>query len=66
MRRRKYGVASRVRLGRNGKYVDGFDRGQCAAKPARVDAEAGIAQKSAEFLDGGSELYAGAGGREHD
>jgi phosphomethylpyrimidine synthase len=37
-----------------------------AAEPALVDAEAGMAQKSAEFLDGGSELYVGAGGREHD
>ncbi|WP_305098431.1 phosphomethylpyrimidine synthase ThiC [Croceibacterium aestuarii] len=37
-----------------------------AAAPDPVDAEAGMAEKSAEFLEGGSELYVGAGGREHD
>ncbi len=37
-----------------------------AAAPGEVDAEAGMAEKSAEFLEGGSELYVGAGGREHD
>ena len=38
-----------------------------AAPPLDIaEAEAGMAEKSAEFLDGGSELYVGAGGREHD
>ena len=37
-----------------------------AAEPVLIDANAGMAQKSAEFLEGGSELYVGAGGREHD
>ena len=35
-------------------------------KASTVDLEAAMAEKSAEFLKGGSELYVGAGGREHD
>ena len=37
-----------------------------AAEGGAVDLEAAMAEKSAEFLKGGSELYVGAGGREHD
>ena len=37
-----------------------------AAQDGAFDAEQGMAQKSAEFLEGGSELYVGAGGRGHD
>ena len=37
-----------------------------AAEGGTIDIEAAMAEKSAEFLEGGSELYVGAGGREHD
>ena len=37
-----------------------------AAEGGTIDIEAAMAEKSAEFLAGGSELYVGAGGREHD
>lgn len=37
-----------------------------AATPATVDAEAGMAEMSKVFRETGSELYMGAGGREHD
>ncbi len=37
-----------------------------ATAPMADDAEAGMAEKSAEFLEGGSEIYVGSGGREHD
>ncbi|KTF70461.1 phosphomethylpyrimidine synthase ThiC [Sphingomonas sp. HT-1] len=37
-----------------------------AATPATVDAETGMAEMSKVFRETGSELYMGAGGREHD
>lgn len=37
-----------------------------AATPATVDAETGMAEMSKMFRETGSELYMGAGGREHD
>ncbi len=37
-----------------------------ATEAAAVDADAGMATMSEKFREEGSELYVGAGGREHD
>jgi phosphomethylpyrimidine synthase len=43
------------------------DRGQSEAAPTtEMDAEAGMAQMSERYREGGGELYVGANGREHD
>ncbi|MFA6220024.1 MAG: phosphomethylpyrimidine synthase ThiC [Erythrobacter sp.] len=52
---------------RNGEGDHPQDRGGAqAADPDLAEAEAGMAQMSEKFRETGSELYIGAGGREHD
>ena len=41
-------------------------RGNADTAPTPEQAEAGMAEMSARYRDGGNELYIGAGGREHD
>ncbi|MEX0622669.1 MAG: phosphomethylpyrimidine synthase ThiC, partial [Saccharospirillum sp.] len=42
------------------------DRAEAARIPLQVDAEAGMAQKSAEFRDQGAQLYSPAQGADHE
>ena len=45
------------------ELVEGREQG---AGLTEVEAEAGMAQMSTRYREGGNELYIGAGGREHD